>query len=153
MTDIKRLNQALTTVAQFFHEPADTENGNRFALLQDRVLFNICDTLAGNVQWVLNTGLPNAQRSLAAARRSSHGVEIDLNIVAEREAYLKVLSDQLVLADSALDEAMRTYTKHTGNDYVWVPYADRKRGGVQSTTDAAAEAVAAKLRAKHGIAA
>jgi len=153
MSELKKLTQAINAIALFFHEPADAENSNRFDRLQDRVLFNICDTLAGNVQWVLNTGLPNAQRAQAMAERSNKGGEIDLATLAEREAYLKTLTDQLMLADAALDEAMKVYTKYTGSDYVWVPYAERKRGAVKSTTADAAEAVAAKLRAKHGVAA
>jgi hypothetical protein len=151
MSNIKQLNQAISTIAQFFHEPSDNEAGNRFATLQDRMLFSICDTLAGNVQWVMNTGLPNTQRTYDRLCRENRGGEIDLISIAEKEDQLNAMKDQLMLADAALDAASAVYTKHTGKDYAWVPYADRNKGTVKSSTNDAANAALAAMRAKYGV--
>jgi len=151
MSDIKKFKQAVSTIAQFLYEPGDTENSNRFEPLQHRMLFNICDVFGGNIHWILNTGGPGAQRQYEFACRVSKGGEIDLKNIEEADTKRKTLSDQSMLADEALEVAKQIYLEVVGEDYVFVPYADRKTKPSATSTDSAIEAAAAKLRAKYGV--
>lgn len=138
----KPLIQALNALAT--HVPVN---------VSQRVLFAVCDTLAANCHWLVNTGIPNTQRGLAYARRDNRGGEIDIESIAAREHKLASMTEQMLECDAALDEAKKVYAKYSTNDYVWVPYNERRKGTVKSSADDAVEAALDKVRAKHGISA
>lgn len=146
MTDIKKLNAALSDLASFFYEEytvTDETTGiedkrNAYAFIQSKVLNGICYQLANAVAYTKDTTLPRAQASLARVLRDSDH-EGDTKIQKEVDKvlnWIERLKMQNEVNAAALAAAEKAYTKATGETFFYAP-----RGSARPIPGIAAKAM------------